>query len=68
MNADLNGKDSDGTILFDTNKGRVASSKMTMKLTGIMTIDIGGTASEVTLDQAQITTVKTSEKNPIQRK
>ena len=68
MKADLNSKDSNGTILFDTNKGRVASSNTTMKLSGTMTIEIGGTASEETMDQTQTTTVRTSDENPIGKK
>jgi hypothetical protein len=68
MKADLNSKDSNGNILFDSTKGRVSSSNMTMKLTGTLTIEIGGTASDVTLDQTQTTTVKTTDENPISTK
>jgi hypothetical protein len=68
MKADLNSKDSSGTILFDTTKGRVSSSDMTMKLTGTLEIEIGGTASSVTLDQTQTTKVKTTDENPIGKK
>ena len=68
MKADLNSKDSNGNILFDGTKGRVSSSNMTMKLTGTLTIEIGGTASDVTLDQTQTTTVKTTDENPISTK
>ena len=68
MKADLNSKDSNGNILFDSAKGRVSSSNMTMKLTGTLTIEIGGTASDVTLDQTQTTTVKTTDENPLSTK
>jgi hypothetical protein len=68
LKADLNSKESKGEILFDSEKGRVANSNMTMKLAGTLTIEIGGMSSDVTLDQTQTTTVKTSDENPIPKK
>jgi len=68
LKADLASKDSKGEILFDSEKGRVAGSNMTMKLAGTLTIEIGGMSSDVTLDQTQTTTVKTTDENPIQKK
>jgi len=68
LKADLNSKESKGEILFDSEKGRVASSNMTMKMAGTLTIEIGGMSSDVTLDQTQTTTVKTSDENPIGKK
>jgi hypothetical protein len=68
LKADLNSKESKGEILFDSEKGRVANSNMTMKLAGTLTIEIGGMSSDVTLDQTQTTTVKTSDENPIGKK
>jgi len=65
LKADLNSKESKGEILFDSEKGRVANSNMTMKMAGTLTIEIGGMSSDVTLDQTQTTTVKTSDENPI---
>jgi hypothetical protein len=66
--ADLKSKDGKGTVLFDNDKGRLASSDMEMKLTGKLSIDIGGMTTEVTLDQTQKTTVKTSDESPIKKK
>src|SRR5260370_10398889 len=68
LKADLNSKESKSDILFDSEKGRVGGSNMTMKLAGTLTIDIGGMSSDVTLDQTQTTTVKTSDENPIPKK
>jgi hypothetical protein len=68
LKADLASKESSGNILFDSAKGRVGGSDMTMHLAGTLTIDIGGMASEVTLDQTQTTKVKTTDENPIQKK
>jgi hypothetical protein len=68
LKADLNSKESKGDILFDSEKGRVGASNMTMKLAGTLTIEIGGMASDVTLDQTQTTTVKTTDENPIAKK
>jgi hypothetical protein len=68
MKADLNSKESNGSILFDSTKGRVVSSDMTMHLAGTMTIEIGGMASDVTLVQTQTTKIKTMVENPIGKK
>ena len=63
--ADLTCKDAGGTILFDAEKGRVEQSKMDVTLTGKLSIEIGGQATAVDLDQKQSTTVTPSENNPI---
>ncbi len=65
--ADLSSKEAGGTILFDNEKGRVASSTMNVKLAGTLSIEIGGMTSEVTLNQDQTTTVKTTDENPIKK-
>jgi hypothetical protein len=67
LSADLQGKDSNGTLVFDNDKGRVASSTASSKLTGKLSIEIGGMASSVELDQTQTTTVKTSDDNPVKK-
>ena len=64
ISADLKSKDATGTILFDTAKGRVASSEMGLKLEGKLNIDISGMTSDVELKQDQKTTVKTSDEKP----
>jgi len=63
--ADLTSKDAGGTILFDAEKGRVEKSDMKVQLTGKLSIEIGGQATAVDLDQTQTTTVTTSDTNPI---
>jgi hypothetical protein len=68
LKADLTSTDCKGDILFDSQKGRVVYSNMTMNLSGTMTIEISGNPSEVTIDQTQTTTVKTSDENPIPKK
>jgi hypothetical protein len=62
--AKLQSKDATGTVLFDNNKHRLASSNMGLKLAGTLKIDIGGMETEVNLDQDQKTTVSTSDTNP----
>jgi hypothetical protein len=65
ISADLKSKEATGSILFDAAKGRLANSKMNMKLEGKLSIDISGMTSEVELTQAQTTEVKTSDQNPV---
>ncbi len=65
LSADLKSKDGTGTALFDTQKGRLASLNLGLKLEGKLTIDIGGMNSEVQLNQEQTTQVKTSDESPI---
>ena len=69
MSADLKTKEpGTGEILFDTEKGRVASSTMTLLLTGRLTIEIAGMNTEVELNQKQDSTVKTMDTSPIPTK
>jgi hypothetical protein len=63
--ADLKTKDAKGTILFDNDKGRVASSELHLKLDGSLTIEINGMSTDVQLEQTQTTTVKTMDTNPV---
>ncbi len=63
--ADLTSKDAGGSILFDADKGRVEESNMSVTLTGKLSIEIGGQATAVDLDQKQTTKVTTSDTNPI---
>jgi hypothetical protein len=67
VKAELKASDASGTLLFDTRKGRVEKSDMKLKLTSTMTIEIGGMETEVDLDQAQTTTVATSDENPVKK-
>jgi len=68
VKGDLNSKESSGNILFDSAKGRMVKSDMTLRLSGTLTISIGGMASEVTLDQTQTTKIRMMDDNPIGQK
>jgi hypothetical protein len=63
--AKLETKNATGTILFDNEKGRLDKSDMKLTLDGKLTIEIGGMATEVDLNQEQQTNVKTSDTNPV---
>ena len=54
----------DNTIIFDAAKGRLEKSTMEVKLTGELSIDIGGTTTKVTLDQTQTSTIEALDKLP----
>lgn len=62
------GKESGGTILFDSKAGRLQSSDLKLELSGELTIDIGGTVNKVELKQSQQTKVTTLEKLPFEPK
>jgi uncharacterized protein DUF6263 len=61
-------KESKGEILFDTDKGRIDSSKMNMFIEGKLDIEVGGMTTTVYLTQSQVSELKTSDTNPVQKK
>jgi hypothetical protein len=61
-------KTNKGKVLFNTKTGRVESSNVSVKMTGTLTLDIGGTTTEVNLTQDQTTEVKTYDKSPVPEK
>lgn len=61
-------KSNRGKVLFNTKTGRIESSTVNVMLTGSLTLDIGGTSTEVSLTQSQQTDVKTFDKSPIPEK
>src|SRR5262249_36035575 len=63
--ADLKSKEANGTVLFNSELGRVESNDITVKLDGKLTIAIGGMKTDVELSQTQKTTVKTTSENPL---
>jgi hypothetical protein len=65
--AKLESTDAKGTILFDSAKGRVVKSDQSLNLTGKLSIEIGGTTTEVDLSQTQKTSVTTSDENPVKK-
>lgn len=67
-NANLESKESKGTIFFNRDKGRVEKSDMSVKLTGTLDIEIGGQQTKVELDQTQKTDISTSDSNPVETK
>src|SRR5262249_15208392 len=62
--ANLASTNAGGTILFDNDKGRIASSDMSLQLKGDLQIEIGGQTTKVDLDQTQTTKVTTSDEKP----
>jgi hypothetical protein len=68
QSADLKSSDAGGSIYFDSSKGRVESSKLTLKLKGELKIEIGGSSTKVELDQDQETEVKTMDEDPTKKK
>jgi Family of unknown function (DUF6263) len=62
--ADLKSDSGAGTAVFDRAKGRFASSTITMKLNGTLTIAVSGMNTDVTLDQTQTATSETFDTLP----
>ncbi|MBM3995614.1 MAG: hypothetical protein FJ303_15890 [Planctomycetes bacterium] len=60
----LTGEATGGLAIFDRALGRFESVRMSMKLSGQLKIEIGGTVSDVSLTQTQETSSVTSSKNP----
>jgi hypothetical protein len=56
-------KSNKGSVKFNTKTGRIESSTVAVKMSGSLTLDIGGTTTEVSLTQDQTTDVKTSDKS-----
>jgi uncharacterized protein DUF6263 len=53
-----------GTIYFDAEKGRVVETKMEVELKGTLEISVAEQKASVDLEQKQVTTTLTSDKNP----
>ena len=53
-----------GSAVFNKEKGRIESCDMDMTLGGKLNIEISGMTAEVTLDQTQTSSVKTSDTDP----
>jgi hypothetical protein len=64
---DLKSTSSSGTVKFDNVKGRVESVEMALTIKGELNIEISGQTTKVELTQDQNTSVKTSDKNPIEK-
>jgi len=63
--AELASKGGSGEAVFDTKKGRFDNTKISMKLGGSLEIEVGNMATEITLDQDQTSTVRSSDNNPL---
>jgi hypothetical protein len=63
--ATLTGKGGNGEALFNRVRGRVESSKLTMKLSGKLTIEVNDMETEVVLTQEQTSTTRTFDDNPL---
>jgi hypothetical protein len=64
---DLKGSTYTGTILFNSEQGRLESSQEDGKITGKLTFEIAGNEVDVDLTQNQKVTIKTSEKDPLKK-
>jgi hypothetical protein len=64
---DLKSTSSSGTVKFDNAKGRVESSDMNLEIKGDLEIEISGQVTKVELTQKQTTSVKTLDKNPVEK-
>jgi len=60
--AKLESKSGTGEALFDKAAGRIESSKLTMKLEGTLTIEVGNMATDISLNQDQTSTTRTAGK------
>jgi hypothetical protein len=56
-------KSNKGTIKFNTKTGRIESADISVKMTGSLKLDIGGSTTDVNLTQDQKTTLKTQDKS-----
>jgi uncharacterized protein DUF6263 len=63
--ADLKSTEATGSAVFSKEKGRIESCNMNMKLHGTLNIEISGMTADVTLDQTQVSTVKTTDTDPL---
>jgi hypothetical protein len=67
LQADLESQNAKGKILFDSQKGRMASATHTVSLTGKIIIEIGGKPANVELEQIQLTTLRITDDKPIRK-
>jgi hypothetical protein len=65
--AELKSSNATGTVKFNAEKGRVESSDMKLDLKGELNIEISGQTTKVELTQAQSTSVKALDKNPVEK-
>ena len=54
-----------GTVNLDPKAGRIADSTMQTDLAGTLTVDIAGMETQVTLNQKQVSSVKTMDTDPV---
>jgi len=66
--ADLKSTNATGSVLFDSQNGRIDHSSMNLDLKGELQIEIGGQTTKVDLSQTQKTTVENSDDNPVKKK
>lgn len=68
LEANLGSKKSDGTIIFNQDKGRIESAEFNVTLAGTLKVEVAGSPTEVTLNQMQTTNLTTAEESPIKGK
>jgi hypothetical protein len=65
ISADLKSTKATGSATFNKDKGRIESCDMEMVLGGKLNIEISGMTAEVTLDQTQTSSVRTTDTDPV---
>lgn len=66
--AELKCRDARGSALFNVAKGRLTSADQTLKIEGKLTVEIGGAANDVEIEQTQTTTTRISDDNPLTKR
>lgn len=66
--ANLSSESGSGEAIFDRSKGRFESTKLNMKLSGQLTIEVGNMTTTVDLNQTQEATSVTRDDNPWEKK
>ena len=62
--AELKSTEGSGEALFDASKGRFDNTKVNMKLDGTLVIEVGNMSTDISLNQNQESTSKTTDTNP----
>ena len=68
VKADLRSDHSGGNVTLDPENGRIAEATLKMGLKGTLTIDIAGQETQVELAQTQMTTLRTTETDPLRKR
>ncbi len=64
VKGDLKGDKASGTYIFDAEKGRLISATTTMRISGSLTLDVGGQQAQVDMTMENSGVTKVHDKNP----